>query len=152
MALKEMKSGRYYLLVNIDEPYAEDVFEIIKCGQMAKENPETAWPEGDIDFRDLVAQTWPDDEGANAAWYTGQRWRDEHHSPLLYLRAQLEECQRKLQTARDALEELEAAIAIAQWDLREGLDRETAYTKDLWMRNALGHLRETRAALKELGE
>ena len=44
--LKEMKPGREYFIINIDEPYAEDLYEILKKGQMEKGE----WPEGDISF------------------------------------------------------------------------------------------------------
>lgn len=55
--LKEIKPGRKYILCNMDEPYAKDVYEVIKRGQMAK-GPE-AWPEGDISFEEWEKLTWP---------------------------------------------------------------------------------------------
>lgn len=54
--LKLMKPGREYIIINIDEPYARDVFEILMRGQMAK-GPEH-WPEGDISFEDWQEQTF----------------------------------------------------------------------------------------------
>lgn len=56
--LKAIKPGRRYILCNLDEPYARDVFEVIKRGQMAKGTE--AWPEGDIGFEEWVRLTWPD--------------------------------------------------------------------------------------------
>lgn len=56
--LKEMKDNRRYIFCNIDEPYAEAVYAVIKCGQMAK--GEGAWPEGDITFREWIEWTWGD--------------------------------------------------------------------------------------------
>ena len=46
---KKMKPGRRYFIINLDEPYAPDIYEILKRGQMKKDK----WPEGDIDF-----ETW----------------------------------------------------------------------------------------------
>lgn len=46
--LKEIKPGRKYFLINIDEPYAEHIYEILKAGQIAKGE----WPEGDINFEE----------------------------------------------------------------------------------------------------
>lgn len=51
---KEMKPGRNYMLINIDEPYAEAVFEILKVGQTAK----GLWPEGDIGFLEWKDRTF----------------------------------------------------------------------------------------------
>ena len=51
---KKMKPGRKYFLINIDEPYAEKIFFILKKGQMAKGE----WPEGDIDFEEWKRQTF----------------------------------------------------------------------------------------------
>ena len=44
---KKMKPGRAYFIINIDEPYAEDIFKTLKQGQIEKDE----WPEGDIDFK-----------------------------------------------------------------------------------------------------
>lgn len=46
---KKMKPGRRYFIINIDEPYAPEIYEILKKGQIKK----AEWPEGDIDF-----ETW----------------------------------------------------------------------------------------------
>jgi len=54
---KELKPGRYYIVVNLDEPYAPELYDVIKRGQTAKGQ----WPEGDISFREWVEETWPDD-------------------------------------------------------------------------------------------
>ena len=56
--LKEMKDNRRYIFCNIDEPYAEAVYAVIKCGQMAK--GEDAWPEGDMSFKNWIEWTWGD--------------------------------------------------------------------------------------------
>ncbi len=52
--LKEMKPGRRYFIINIDEPYAEKIYEILKQGQMKKGE----WPEGDISFKEWKLQTF----------------------------------------------------------------------------------------------
>ena len=54
---KTMKPGRRYFIINIDEPYAEDIYKVLKKGQMKKGQ----WPEGDISFKEWVKITW--DEG-----------------------------------------------------------------------------------------
>ena len=46
--LKQLKPGRTYFIINTDEPYAEEIYEILKKGQMEKNE----WPEGDISFED----------------------------------------------------------------------------------------------------
>jgi len=51
---KAMKLGRKYLLINIDEPYAEKIYAILKEGQMAKGE----WPEGGIDFEEWKRRTF----------------------------------------------------------------------------------------------
>lgn len=50
-----MRPGRRYIIINIDEPYAEEVYKILKKGQMKKGE----WPEGDISFEEWKKQTWP---------------------------------------------------------------------------------------------
>ena len=52
--LKEMKPERRYFIINIDEPYASEVYEILKRGQMAKGE----WPEGDISFEEWKDKTF----------------------------------------------------------------------------------------------
>lgn len=56
--LKAIKPGRKYILCNVDEHYAKDVYEVIKRGQMAK--GPGAWPEGDISFEEWKKLTWPE--------------------------------------------------------------------------------------------
>lgn len=73
--LKQLKPGHYYIIINLDEPYAEDVYEVLKYGQMQK--GEDAWPEGDIDYLQWVRHTWctasdRDFEGAFLAAKMGQ--------------------------------------------------------------------------------
>jgi hypothetical protein len=52
--LKDMKPGREYFIINIDEPYAAEIFEVLKRGQMAKGE----WPEGDISFEEWQELTF----------------------------------------------------------------------------------------------
>jgi hypothetical protein len=61
--LKFMKPGRKYIIINVDEPYAKIVFEILKYGQMEKDQ----WPEGDISFEEWTELTWSEDEFKKAA-------------------------------------------------------------------------------------
>jgi hypothetical protein len=56
---KFMKPGRRYFIINLDEPYAPEVYEILKRGQMAK-GPEH-WPEGDVSFEEWKRQTFAED-------------------------------------------------------------------------------------------
>lgn len=51
---KEMKPGRRYFLINIDEPYARIIYEILKYGQTQKGK----WPEGDISFEQWKKETF----------------------------------------------------------------------------------------------
>ena len=51
---KYIKPGRKYFLINLDEPYAEEIYEVLKRGQIAKGE----WPEGDISFEKWIEQTW----------------------------------------------------------------------------------------------
>ncbi len=51
---KKMKPGRRYFIINIDEPYAEQIFEVLKWGQMS----QNKWPEGDISFSEWIKQTF----------------------------------------------------------------------------------------------
>ena len=58
---KAMKPGQRYFVINIDEPYAQEIFEVLKRGQLAKGDPQKHWPEGaGISFRQWVALTWPE--------------------------------------------------------------------------------------------
>jgi hypothetical protein len=51
---KHMKHGRRYFIINIDEPYAEKIYQVLKEGQIAKGE----WPEGDISFEEWQHQTF----------------------------------------------------------------------------------------------
>lgn len=51
---KPMKPGRKYFIINIDEPYAEKIYQALKDGQIAKGE----WPEGDISFEGWKKQTF----------------------------------------------------------------------------------------------
>jgi hypothetical protein len=52
--MKDIKPGREYFVINIDEPYAAEIFEVLKRGQRAKGQ----WPEGDITFKQWVRKTF----------------------------------------------------------------------------------------------
>lgn len=54
---KELKRWNEYFIINIDEPYAIDIYEVLKRGQMAKGE----WPEGDISFEEWQEQTFGED-------------------------------------------------------------------------------------------
>lgn len=54
---KILKPGRRYFIINIDEPYAEDIYKVLKKGQMKKGE----WPEGNISFEEWKKQTWPEE-------------------------------------------------------------------------------------------
>ena len=55
---KYMKPEQRYFIINIDEPYARAIYEILKAGQIAKGK----WPEGDISFEEWIRATWPEQE------------------------------------------------------------------------------------------
>lgn len=55
---KIMKPQNKYMIINIDEPYAKIVYEVLKYGQMQKGE----WPEGDISFEEWIEFSWSDDE------------------------------------------------------------------------------------------
>lgn len=52
--LKVMKPGRRYFIINLDEPYAKVIYEVLKYGQMVKDK----WPEGDISFEEWKELTF----------------------------------------------------------------------------------------------
>lgn len=52
--LKQLKPGRLYFVINIDEPYAEKIFQVLKEEQIKMNE----WPEGDISYREWVEQTF----------------------------------------------------------------------------------------------
>jgi hypothetical protein len=51
---KCMKPGHCYFIINIDEPYAEDIYKLLKHGQMEKGE----WEEGDISFEEWKELTF----------------------------------------------------------------------------------------------
>ena len=53
---KEIKLCRKYIIVTLDKPYINEVYVILKRGQMEK-GPEH-WPEGDINFRSWLLLTF----------------------------------------------------------------------------------------------
>ena len=53
--LKQIKPDRLYFIIDVKEPYANKIFEVLKEGQMALND----WPEGkDITFRDWIFETF----------------------------------------------------------------------------------------------
>lgn len=55
---KQIKPGRRYFIINLDEPYAPEIYEVLRRGQIAKGE----WPEGDISFKEWEDQTFADDD------------------------------------------------------------------------------------------
>jgi hypothetical protein len=55
--LKQLKPNNLYFVINIDEPYAEKIFEVLKEEQNKLED----WPEGDISFKEWVYDTFGQD-------------------------------------------------------------------------------------------
>lgn len=51
---KTMKHGRRYFIINIDEPYSEEIYQSLKNGEMAK----GTWVEGDISFDEWIRLTF----------------------------------------------------------------------------------------------
>lgn len=54
MLSKKEKPGNNYFVINIDEPYADKIYEVLKKGQTAKGK----WPEGDISFEEWKKKTF----------------------------------------------------------------------------------------------
>lgn len=53
--LKQLKPDQLYFIIKINEPYAEQIFELLKKGQIEKGD----WEEGtDITFTEWVKQTF----------------------------------------------------------------------------------------------
>ena len=53
--LKQLKADHLYMIIDIKEPYIEKIFEVLKAGQLEKED----WPEGSsINFREWVEKTF----------------------------------------------------------------------------------------------
>jgi hypothetical protein len=53
--LKQIKPNHLYMIIDIKEPYIEKLFEILKAGQIEKDD----WPEGkDITFKEWIFQTF----------------------------------------------------------------------------------------------
>jgi len=53
--LKQLKPDHLYMIIDIKEPYIEKIFEVLKAGQIEKED----WPEGpDITFKEWVHDTF----------------------------------------------------------------------------------------------
>jgi hypothetical protein len=55
--IKDMKPGNKYFAINVDEPYAEKIYEVLKQGQIEKGE----WPEGNISFKEWVEKTWKEE-------------------------------------------------------------------------------------------
>lgn len=49
-----MKPGNRYIIVNIDEPYAEEIYEVLKRGQKDKDE----WPEGSLTYKEWLEETF----------------------------------------------------------------------------------------------
>jgi len=52
--LKQIKPGRLYFVINIDEQYAEKIFEVLK----EEQTKLGQWPEGNISFKEWVKDTF----------------------------------------------------------------------------------------------
>jgi len=52
--LKQIKPDHLYFIIDIRESYAEKLFEVLKAGQIEKDD----WPEGNITFRQWVHDTF----------------------------------------------------------------------------------------------
>lgn len=62
--LKNMKPEHKYFIINIDEPYAEEIYEVLKRGQIAK----SEWPEGDISFDEWKEWTFGEFQAKEVAF------------------------------------------------------------------------------------
>jgi len=125
--LKQLKPGHYYIVINLDESYAQDVYEVLKYGQQLKEElGEDAWPEGDIDYLQWVRRTWSaasarDYEGALLAAKMGQQTPErEQYSLVATLRARVAE----LEAERDDARKQNVALQ-RRLDLVDALSRNT---------------------------
>jgi len=60
--LKQMKPGRRYFIINIDEPYAEAIFAVLKCGEQMKRRSESEEArireEFDVTFEEWIEETF----------------------------------------------------------------------------------------------
>ena len=70
--LKNMKMRRDYFIINIDGPYAREIYEVLKRGQAAKGE----WPEGDISFEEWKRQIFEEE---------GQGWQNIVKNQLLLM-------------------------------------------------------------------
>lgn len=52
--LKNMKPNNRYMIINVDEPYAEDIYTLLKARQWERGE----WPEGDISFAEWIEKTF----------------------------------------------------------------------------------------------
>lgn len=55
--LKKLKEGHLYFVIDIAEPYAERIFQMLKEEQIKLND----WPEGDITFKEWVLDTFGED-------------------------------------------------------------------------------------------
>jgi hypothetical protein len=56
--LKQIKPDQLYFVIKINEPYAKKIFEVLKAGQIEKED----WPEGNNKtFKEWVLDTFGQD-------------------------------------------------------------------------------------------
>jgi len=52
--LRQLKPDHLYMIIDIAEPYAPRIFEVLK----EEEIKRCGWPEGDISYREWVEQTF----------------------------------------------------------------------------------------------
>ena len=56
--LKQLKPDHLYMIVDLKEPYIEKLFDVLKQGQLEKDD----WSEGsDINFKEWTLQTFGQD-------------------------------------------------------------------------------------------
>jgi hypothetical protein len=58
--LKRFKPDKCYFCIRIDEPFAKEIYEVLKRELTAMDR----WPEGDIDFEEWKRQNWKENEKA----------------------------------------------------------------------------------------
>jgi|GEM_PF-1340689 len=110
--MKERKPGRHYFTINIDEPYAPLVFEVMKKGEQAK----GTWTEGDISFEEWQQLAFPD-----LATATEQRVKEQMLRQLRSLADSLPEGTREAFQLYVETESLESRIANAPFSEAKSL-------------------------------
>lgn len=69
---KYIKPNKRYFIINVDEPYAEKIYSVLKEGQQAKKE----WPEGDISFKEWKHLTFETDGCAGCKYFSRAPERD----------------------------------------------------------------------------